>query len=96
MKEADRSFQTFSVNRELLDPSWDARLLPSEPLGGMSGLGDWGGLRYLLSVSKGLSLGCRMTGVLAGLGRMFICPDSRAVEVSPISFANSFDTPAPP
>jgi hypothetical protein len=95
--KADRSFQTFSVNRELLDPSAEGRLLPRVPLGGKSGLGDCGGLRYLLLSSNGFpSLGCRMTGVLAGLGRKFSCPESRVMEVSPISFPNSFDKPAPP
>ena len=43
---ADR--QTFSVNLELLEPSWDGWLRPNVPLGGQSGFGLCGGLKLEL------------------------------------------------
>lgn len=88
---------TFSVNRELLLPSAECRLRPSAAgrramsLGWEKGLGDMGGLRVRLASSKGLSVGCVMTGVRAGLGRTFM-----RLGVSPVSLLKLEGTAAAP
>lgn len=105
-EEQEKIHQTFSVKRELREPSAECRLLPRAALGDSSGFGDekgfgdMGGLSVFLS-SKGLSFGWRMTGVLAGLGRRFILPAPPAKDVSPISLPKSppyslLSPPGPP
>lgn len=107
-EEQEEIHQTFSVKRELLEPSAECRLLPRaargerSEFGDMNGFGDIGGLSVerLLS-SNGFSSGWRMTGVLAGLGRRFSIPARPAKDSSPTSFSKSppnslFRPPEPP
>lgn len=100
-----RFHQTFSVKRELREPSAECRLRPRAARGERSrgeekGFGDMGGLSVRLVSSKGLSLGWVMMGVLAGLGRTFILPAPAVKGISPISLPKappySFFIPAPP
>jgi hypothetical protein len=93
--------QTFSVNFELLDPSADCNDLPSV-LRGFSGFGLCGGLRCVVCLGNGAgsskgfesSSGWRITGVRAGLGRMFILPAPITGD-PPMSLPISFGDPGP-